>query len=196
MTDHITAIKGHGYKTEIFKLRELIDLELQLGKIMGGVSGPGIDYLWGLFSLDKTGLHLRNDPDKSTDPAKLGKAIAAIPGGIIAEGGYDFIKHILSQTSREVDLGADGDLSFARLSSPYPGDGAGTWMEHIYPGNLAELHMAVLWVLCVNFSPFGREPSWSLSQLWDELLTRIPEAVMTMAGTASDGSDETKTPTD
>lgn len=204
MTEHITGIEGadgceHSYSTKPFKLRELIDLELRLGKIMGGAAGPGIDYLWGLFSIDKTGVHLRADPDKSTDSTKLGKAIAAIPGGIIEEGGFDFIEHIMSRTSREVDLQGQGkNLSFRPLFDPHFG-GDGTWADHIYPGNLAELHLAVLWVLCVNFSPFGREPSWSLSALWDEVQKRIPTDLIPNTATPKPkpgGKNATPKPTD
>jgi hypothetical protein len=195
VTEHITAIKGHGYKTEVFPLKELVDLELKLGGIMGGAAGPAIDYLSGLFSIDKGGVHLQADADKSTDSRKLGRAIAAVPAGILEAGGYAFVERILSRTSREVDMGGEGTLTFTPLSAPYPGDGADTWMEHIYPGRLGELHLAVMWVLMINFSPFGRGASWSLKQLWSELQAKIPAGVMTMVDTDSDGSAETPTPT-
>jgi hypothetical protein len=200
LTEHITGIKGadgqvHSYKTEIFPLRELVNLELELGKIMGGAAGPGIDYLWGLFAIDKDGIHLRGDPDSSTDSTKLGKAIAAIPGGIIEAGGYDFIERIMAKTSREVDFKGDGTaLSFQPLfGKPV------AWADQVYPGNLGELHLAVLWVLSVNFSPFGRGPSWSLNSLWDELQKRMPTGLIQSTETETskpDGKPGTPKPTD
>lgn len=196
MTETITEIKGHSYKTETFPLRELVGLELELGKIMGGAAGPGIDYLWGLFSVDKDGVHLAPDPDKAADSTKLGSAIAALPAGIIEAGGYDFIARILSRTSREVDLRGDATgLSFAKLSDPHPGADGSTWMDNIYPGHLGEMHLAILWVLMVNFSPFGRVPSWSLNALWGELSERIPTLPKAaMEAISNAGSEEPQTP--
>jgi hypothetical protein len=206
LTEHITAINGsggaHSYKTETFPLRELVGLELELGRIMGGAAGPGIDYLSGLFSIDKDGVHLAassDAADKGTDSTKLGKAIAAIPAGIMEAGGYDFIAKILSRTSREVDIAGDGSVDFVRLADPHlSGDGA-TWMEHIYPGNLGEMHKAIAWVLCVNFSPFGRGPSWSLRGLWQELQSVIPmPSIMSTETTeqSNAGGSGTPQPTD
>lgn len=196
MTEHVTEINGHSYKTQVFKLKQLINLELQLGGILGGAAGPGIDYLSGLFAIDKAGVHLAADADKSTDSTKLGKAIAAVPAGIIEAGGYDFIAKILSRTSREVDLGGDGSLTFVKLADPHlSGDGS-TWMDNIYPGNLGELHLVILWVLTVNFSPFGRGPSWSLRALWDELQKLMPMPLMQsteITEPSSAGSGDTKT---
>ncbi len=202
MTDHITAIKGadglhHGYRTSVFPLRQLVDLELKLGRIMGGAAGPGIDYLSGLFSIDAGGIHLAADPDKSTDSTKLGRAIAAIPGGILEAGGYDFVAHILSRTSREVDLGgAESGLEFVGLTDPHLGGGGNSWMDHIYPGNLGEMHLAVFWVLCINFSPFGRGPSFGWRGLWNELTQLIPMPSTESTETTeprSAGAGETKT---
>ncbi len=193
MQEFITSIKGadgaRSYKTRLFKLRELINLQLELGKILGGAAGPSIDYASGLFSMDKKGIHLAAGPEGNLDSRKLGTALAAIPQGILDAGGYDFVGRLLKNTSLEFDISGEGQTQdFYKLVDNHPG-GDGTWMDNIFPGNLGELYLVLGWVLAVNFSPFGRGQSWSWKSLWQELSAKIPKQFLEKTVTEEQSED-------
>jgi hypothetical protein len=193
-----TAIKGadgvdHLYETKPFTMKESIEIQLELGRILGGVAGPVVEFASALFTVDKSGVSLDRGKDGDDASAEtLGRAVIAIPEGIMKAGGYDFLLRLMRNTGREVNVLGEGQpLTMKKF-------GDGDWVDRVYPGgNFFEFYQAVSWVLVVNFSPFGREPSWSWSSAFTGLLDKMPQlstlstAIQNLSG---DGSSDSKTP--
>jgi hypothetical protein len=142
-------------------------LQLELMRIVGGAAGPVVDFASSLFTFGDEGVKPSDNMDQAK-AADLGRAITAIPEGIIQAGGPEFVKRLLANTSREIDLAGTGKPALVPLSS----DGF-MWLDKIYPGgNWLEMYRALGWILAVNFSPFGR----SGSESWSKLSARLKAA--------------------
>jgi len=150
-----TEIKGRGYQCEPFAFDECVAIQLELGKIMGGLAGPVVEFASTLITIDAATGTVTYDPGKIKDADKqqIGKAITALPAGIIAAGGPVFLRRILKKTSIEdKSLTGDDSLQMFKLDSPHPAAGVGTWLDHVYTGgNAAEMYLAIGWILTVNW---------------------------------------------
>jgi hypothetical protein len=190
-----TTISGadgqeHLYQTIPFTMRESVEIQLELGRILGGVAGPVVEFASTLFSMDKSGISLdMGQKGDSASAETLGRAVVAIPEGIMKAGGYDFMLRVMRNTSREVNILGDGHP--LTLCSFKAGDN--DWVDRVYPGgNFREFYEAFTWVLTVNFSPFGRGPSWSWSNAWKALSEKMPMLSIQTIGTPqqSEGSSD------
>ncbi len=183
--------REHLYNCRHFNIRDRFGLQLKIARIGSGTITRAIQALapaiGELGGGDESGAIKRfGAAAGKVNWDAFSDAIMELPVQIAAEGGFDLVTEILRGTTRERredSAGGAGTIIEDSLDNE-------TALDVAYgAANTVEMYQAMVMIVAINISPFGKRKSTSWSELWGSLTSALPVRSMKNTGTDQPRSD-------